>query len=505
MAFTLGAALLANAIKAFSATSQCQRGAAKANVRSGVSLMTLGVRPWRRGRLLASGTDARAALNAMARAPRSRRCARVADGAVAQAAFPRKSGDPGKSSRSFAAYRQQWHRCRAGGANRPAGNIDCRDRRRHRSFENSRLDSALHERARKNRGAGIELDRTWRRSDGGASRFIDDPELLDATRTLIARGKSAAFAWRRAIDDVIATLRAVDAHASPSASTTWTISDSDALSFEGKNADLDLPERAIVLAKELAASQSRACAREMAASVPRRRTDVACGNLDRPPAFQPSLRGAGGSFRAGRAEVFLNADRGSCTSRERGRAARGGIDDARASRANARGAQPCARRMPHGRRTRIEVFANVGSLAEAKLGWNTVRRAAACCARNFCFSIVIRRRARRSNANSIKRSSMRCGAAVILRTLDAGGDKRSPICLYRAKRIPLLDFAGVRTSLHRPDLLETQLKAALAVASAGLCKVMLPMINSVAEIRAVRQVLEDLRRTINVPARRSGS
>jgi len=54
--------------------------------------------------------------------------------------------------------------------------------------------------------------------------FIDDPELLDATRTLIARGKSAAFAWRRAIDDVIATLRAVDDHASPSASTTWTIS-----------------------------------------------------------------------------------------------------------------------------------------------------------------------------------------------------------------------------------------------------------------------------------------
>ena len=73
-----------------------------------------------------------------------------------------------------------------------------------------------------------------------------------------------------------------------------------------------------------------------------------------------------------------------------------------------------------------------------------------------------------------------------IRTLDIGGDKPIPYLPLPAEENPALGLRGVRTSLWRPDLLRVQLRAILQRAAGGQCRVLLPMITDIAEIRAVR-------------------
>jgi phosphoenolpyruvate synthase/pyruvate phosphate dikinase len=61
---------------------------------------------------------------------------------------------------------------------------------------------------------------------------------------------------------------------------------------------------------------------------------------------------------------------------------------------------------------------------------------------------------------------------------------------------PALGLRGVRTSLWRPDLLRVQLRAILRVQPAGQCRVLLPMITDTAEIRAVRRMIDEVRREL---------
>ena len=54
---------------------------------------------------------------------------------------------------------------------------------------------------------------------------------------------------------------------------------------------------------------------------------------------------------------------------------------------------------------------------------------------------------------------------------------------------PALGLRGIRASLWQPELLRAQLAAILALRPAGRCKILLPMVNDVAEIEAVRQMI----------------
>lgn len=76
---------------------------------------------------------------------------------------------------------------------------------------------------------------------------------------------------------------------------------------------------------------------------------------------------------------------------------------------------------------------------------------------------------------------------VVIRTLDAGGDKPIP-GLTRDEANPFLGLRGVRLSLARPDVFRVQIRALLRSAVAGNLKVMAPMIALPAEMTAVRRL-----------------
>jgi phosphocarrier protein FPr/phosphocarrier protein len=90
------------------------------------------------------------------------------------------------------------------------------------------------------------------------------------------------------------------------------------------------------------------------------------------------------------------------------------------------------------------------------------------------------------------------GKPLIVRTLDVGGDKAAPYLPIPAEENPALGLRGVRVSLWRPHLLKTQLRAILRVVPQGQCKIMVPMVASLDELRAVRAVLEEAKRELGI-------
>lgn len=85
------------------------------------------------------------------------------------------------------------------------------------------------------------------------------------------------------------------------------------------------------------------------------------------------------------------------------------------------------------------------------------------------------------------------GRPVTLRTLDIGGDKSLPYMQLPQEQNPFLGLRALRLCFARPELLRTQLKAALRAAAHGPIWIMLPMVGSIEDIRAGKAALEAAR------------
>ncbi|MGD0016128.1 MAG: phosphoenolpyruvate--protein phosphotransferase [Verrucomicrobiia bacterium] len=92
--------------------------------------------------------------------------------------------------------------------------------------------------------------------------------------------------------------------------------------------------------------------------------------------------------------------------------------------------------------------------------------------------------------------------AVVIRTLDLGGDKFHSEEETPSEINPFLGCRAIRFCLARPDVFKTQLRALLRASVEGNVKIMYPMISGVAELIRANEILDevmaDLRRE-NVP------
>jgi phosphocarrier protein FPr len=89
---------------------------------------------------------------------------------------------------------------------------------------------------------------------------------------------------------------------------------------------------------------------------------------------------------------------------------------------------------------------------------------------------------------------------LIIRTLDIGGDKQVAHLNLPHEENPFLGVRGARLLLRRPDLMEPQLRAIYrAAAKGGDVSIMFPMVTSVAEVLALREVCERIRGEVSGP------
>ena len=334
--------------------------------------------------------------------------------------------------------------------------------------------------------------------------FLDDCELTAAARGAIASGKSAGFAWRSSVRASVETLRSLgDAHLVERVDDLLDLESQVLLTLRGDApvAQCELPEHSMLIAEDLKPSQfvaldaSKLAGVCLAAGGPTSHVAILAAAVGVPMvvAFGPSLLDVQeGEW------VVLDADHGTLKIAPDAHA-RAAVEQTLAAREQRRRDERAAAhrdaRTADG--TRIEVFSNLGAAVEAQLA--VAQGAEGCGLLRTEFLFLDRERApsEEEQLQVYQTIADALGARpLILRTLDIGGDKPLAYLSLPPEPNPALGLRGVRTSLWRPDLLRTQLRAALRVRAAGELRLLLPMITDVAEVRAVRRMLEEAAREV---------
>lgn len=338
--------------------------------------------------------------------------------------------------------------------------------------------------------------------------LVEDPELAAYAHGLIAAGKSAAFAWRAAIQAQCATLIATGNPLLAGRATDLHDIERQVLRKLAGEAvqERTLPPRAVVLADDLLPSDFSALVRARAAAIV-----TAKGGATSHIAILARAQGiptlvAMGLPLAEVAEglnVIVDAERGVldiAPTAERIAAAQAMIE----KQTNVR-AQALAQAHEHAVTTdgvRIEVAANIATAADVaeavKLGAESVgllRTELLFLDRQIEPSEAEQRGAYQAVIDGL------AGRSAIIRTLDVGADKSLPYIPMPEEDNPALGLRGIRLCLAREALLVEQLRAILAVQPLSAVKIMLPMVIDVAEVVAVRAVLDRLATQMGIAAR----
>jgi phosphocarrier protein FPr len=146
---------------------------------------------------------------------------------------------------------------------------------------------------------------------------------------------------------------------------------------------------------------------------------------------------------------------------------------------------------------RVEVVANIGTAIEAEQAVNAGAEGVGLLRTEFLFL-------QRSNPPSEDEQfdaytqMVRAlnGLPLIIRTLDIGGDKEVPYLHLPAEENPFLGVRGVRLCLVKPDLFRTQLRAIFRASQQGPVKIMFPMIATLEDLQAARDIAEEVRREV---------
>ncbi|CAA2929747.1 phosphoenolpyruvate-protein phosphotransferase PtsI [Arsenophonus endosymbiont of Bemisia tabaci] len=86
--------------------------------------------------------------------------------------------------------------------------------------------------------------------------------------------------------------------------------------------------------------------------------------------------------------------------------------------------------------------------------------------------------------------------AIIIRTMDIGGDKDLPYMNLPKEENPFLGWRAIRISLDRKEILHSQLRAILRASAFGHLRIMFPMVISVEEIRTLKEELAILKQQL---------
>lgn len=330
--------------------------------------------------------------------------------------------------------------------------------------------------------------------------LLDDPELIAGAEARVTMGNSAGFAWRGSVHDQIAALKATgNTHLIERIDDLVDIERQVLRALTGTPAEADaVPAGAILVADDLLPSQLVAIAASKPAGIcltrggPTSHVAILCAGMGLPAlvAMGAALDAIGDGT-----PLLLDAEAGHVTpnpSQPDGDAFADRLAkrDARREAARAAAADTC--RTADG--VRIELFANLGTVADAKAaaaqgaeGSGLVRSEFLFLDRDDAPSEDEQHAAYQGIADALP------DKPIIVRLLDVGGDKPAAYIPIDAEENPALGLRGIRVGLAYRDLLETQIRAILRTQPAGQCCIMLPMVASVAEVHAVREVVERLR------------
>lgn len=332
--------------------------------------------------------------------------------------------------------------------------------------------------------------------------LVQDPELSRRALDSIARGKSAAFAWREAARTMAESLANLDdARMRERASDLRDLEAQVIRVLRGELpvARKELPANAIVIADDLLPSQFMALETPRLAGLCLARggatshvSIIAAAN------GIPTLVAAGPGVLeiAEGTPVVLDAEHGwidvDPPAAELAAAQRAALQRAAERAADLEAAHGSCSTLDG---VRVTVNANVGSVDEAQAA---VRSGAEGCGLLRTEFLFLDRREppseKEQTAEYGRIAAALEGKPLTVRTMDVGGDKPIAYLPMPREDNPALGLRGVRASLWRPELLRTQLSAILRVQPHGQCRIMLPMVNDLEDLRTVRAIAAECAR-----------
>ncbi len=149
----------------------------------------------------------------------------------------------------------------------------------------------------------------------------------------------------------------------------------------------------------------------------------------------------------------------------------------------------------------LEVVANIGGLPDAQAAMTKGAEGVGLLRSEFVF---LERRSAPSEDEQARLYSdiakaLRPGQPLVIRTLDVGGDKPLPYLPIAPEENPFLGMRGVRVGLDRPEILRTQVRAILRSVDAGArMHVMFPMIATIEDFRLAKGIFEEERAALGV-------
>lgn len=486
------AARIVDAVRHHSSTAFLVHGDKTANAASPVALLGLGVGHGATISVEARGPDAEAAVEAIAAVLRDATTDEKDEDVVASAPAGRRDG-PGlvgvPAAPGLAIGPAFWLHKAPIEIDRPSEGP---------TKEREKLDAALTRSASEMRAGAAQA--------GAAGAIIaaqlallDDPALAELAYAEIMSGSGAGMAWRKATEAHAAVLSgSTDRRIRERAEDLRDIEGRVLAALLGCNIEAaDVPKGAILLADELLPSQvvtldpANVAGIALVRGGPTSHAAILAAGMGLPMAvaFGQQLQ----QVESG-ATVVLDADNGTLEVNP----ANDRLAEATSLLARRSAAEDHARaqgnKLCHtSDGTRIQVFANLGSLADAEAAVAESAEGCGLLRTEFLFldrSTPPTEEEQRAQYQAI--ADTLGDRPLIVRLLDVGGDKPAPYLDLPAEENPALGQRGIRVGLARTDLLETQIRAILAVQPKRRCKIMAPMVASLAEIEAVANMVERL-------------
>lgn len=481
---------IAAALKPFAADVRLVAGERTGNARSPVALLAMGLTHGARVTVEGNGADCRAAVEAVA------------------ALIESGMGEAGPPPEAVQQLRGQSQGSRLAGVKAAPGlavgtavrfaavDVELPESGQGGAIEGAALDAGLQalraELAASGTGTAAELA-------AAHLAILDDPELQGAARRCIAAGAGAAFAWRAASRAQAETIAATGNPLLAERAADLRDLERRLIAILTGAGTPEWPKLApgsILLADDLLPSEFQALARDgslagvvTAGGGPTSHVAVLAAS-----AGVPMLVAVGSALAAVADGATLILDANSATVETAPTAAQ--LAEAREAFAcaqEARQAELAAALAPAhtANGARIEVFANLGSVADAQAAPALGAEGAGLVRTEFLFQdrASAPTEEEQREAYAAMAAAME-GRPLIFRTLDIGGDKPVPYLRLPAEPNPALGARGIRLSDSRPDLMETQLRALLLGVPYGQLRIMLPMVVEVAELRAMRQLLD---------------
>lgn len=161
-----------------------------------------------------------------------------------------------------------------------------------------------------------------------------------------------------------------------------------------------------------------------------------------------------------------------------------------ASRQAAQAAAQAAARTADGHR--VEVVANLATAADARVALDAGAEGVGLLRTEFLFQDRVEPPDEEEQYEAYRQVvAAMAPRPVIIRTLDIGGDKPAPYLQLPAEANPFLGWRAIRVCLAMPEFFKVQLRAILRAAVHGDVRVMFPMIATRGEVEQARALLRE--------------